>query len=208
MILLAQKNTLFTNRFFGAAWSFVSFRSLRRGCLYFGVLSSFPAFLLSGFPAFLISCFPAFLLFCFPSLRFSCFPAFTFFDVYTRLCKALCPHPGEMVYLAYLKFLLFFTFFMLSCFPACLLSCFSTFLLVCFAVLLLQFVSAFVFTWLCFAVLVLLSFLCRVVLHIMLTLSCSVCVQFSPYQPAVVQRRSGSSMASLDKASAAWLYSR
>ena len=66
------------------------------------MLSSFPAFLLSGFPAFLISCFPAFLLFCFPSLRFSCFPAFTFFDVYTRLCKALCPHPGEVVYLTYL----------------------------------------------------------------------------------------------------------
>ena len=59
-----------------------------------------------------------------------------------------------MVYLAYLKFLLFFTFFMLSCFPACLLSCFSTFLLVYFAVLLLRFVSAFVFACLCFAVLV------------------------------------------------------
>ena len=94
-------------------------------------------------------------------------------------------------------FLLFFMIFLLSCFPACLLSCFSTFLLVCFAVLLLQFVSAFVFACLCFAVLVLLSFLCRVVLHSMLTLACSVRVQFSPYQPAVVQRRSGSSMASL-----------
>ena len=106
-----RKNTLFTNRFFGAAWSFVSFRSLRRGWLYFGVLSSFPAFLLSGFPAFLISCFPAFLLFCFPSLRFSCFPAFTFFDVYTRLCKALCPHPGEVVYLTYLALIIIFHVF-------------------------------------------------------------------------------------------------
>ena len=183
MILLAQKNILFTNRFFGAAWSFVSFRSLRRGWLYFGVLSSFPAFLLSGFPAFLISCFPAFLLFCFPSLRFSCFPAFTFFDVYTRLCKALCPHPGEVVYLTYL---VFFTFFFLvansiltqiSYFPACpafpviLLSCFSAALPLCFP-------------------------------------GYPGLARSPPYQPAVVQRGSGSSMASFDKASAAWLYSR
>ena len=95
------------------------------------MLSSFPAFLLSGFPAFLISCFPAFLLFCFPSLRFSCFPAFTFFDVYTRLCKALCPHPGEMVYLPYLMFLLFFMIFLLSCLSACLLFYFPNVLLRC-----------------------------------------------------------------------------
>ena len=167
------------------------------------MLSSFPAFLLSGFPAFLISCFPAFLLFCFPSLRFSCFPAFTFFDVYTRLCKALCPHPGEMVYLAYLMFLLSFMIF-----PACLLVCFSTFLMFCFAVLLLLFVSAFVFACPCFAVHVLVAVRCRLVLRIVLTLSRSVRFQCSPYQPADVQRRSGSSMASLDRASAAWLYSR
>ena len=108
-----------------------------------------------------------------------------------------------MVYLAYLMFLLFFMIF-----PAFLLVCFSTFLLFCFAVLLLRFVSAFVFACLCFAVHVLLVFRCRLVLHIVLTIACSVRVQFSPYQPAVVQRRSGSSMASLDKASAAWLYSR
>ena len=30
------------------------------------------------------------------------------FDIDTRLCKALCPHPGEVVYLTYL---VFFTFF-------------------------------------------------------------------------------------------------
>ena len=78
----------------------------------------------------------------------------------------------------------------------------------CFAVLLLLFVSAFVFAFPCFAVHVLLAVRCRLVLRIVLTLSCSVRVQCSPYQPADVQRRSGSSMASLDKASAAWLYSR
>jgi len=71
-------------------------------------LVCFLLFLLSSFPAFLLFWVPAFLLFCFPSLRFSCFPAFTFFDVHTRLCKALCPHPGEVVYLTYL---VFFTFF-------------------------------------------------------------------------------------------------
>ena len=188
--------------------SLVCFLLFLLSCFPAFLLSGFPAFLLSCFPAFLLSCFPAFLLFCFPSFRLSCYPAFPIFDIDTRLCKALCPHPGEMVYLAYLMFLLFFMFFMLSCFPACLLSCFSTFLLVCFAVLLLRFVSAFVFACLCFAVHVLLVFRCRLVLHIVLTIACSVRVQFSPYQPAVVQRRSGSSMASLDKASAAWLYSR
>ena len=77
-------------------------------CFLLFLLSCFPPFLLSGFPAFLLSCFPAFLLFCFPSFRLSCFPAFPIFDIDTRLCKALCPHPGEVVYLTYL---VFFTFF-------------------------------------------------------------------------------------------------
>ena len=88
------------------------------------LLSCFPAFLLSDFPAFLLSCFPAFLLFCFPSFLLSCFPAFSIFVIVTRLCKALCPHPGEMVYLAYLMFLLLFMIF-----PAFLLVCLFAFLL-------------------------------------------------------------------------------
>ena len=174
MILLAQKNTLFTNRFFGAAWSFVSFRSLRRGWLYFGVLSSFPAFLLSGFPAFLISCFP--------SLRFSCFPAFTFFWCLYTIVQSTLPAPGRGC-LPNLPSI--FHFFLvsnsiltqISYFPACpafpvvLLSCFSAALLFCFPVY-------------------------------------PGLARSPPYQPAVVQRGSGSSMASFDKASAAWLYSR
>ena len=105
-------------------------------------------------------------------------------------------------------FLSCFPAFLLSCFPAFLLFCFSAFLPFCFALLLRLFVSAFVFAFLCFAVLVLLAFRCRLVLHFVFTLACSDRVQFSPYQPAVVQRRSGSSMASFYKASAACLYSR
>ena len=78
----------------------------------------------------------------------------------------------------------------------------------CFAVLVLLFVSAFVFAFPCFAVHVLLAVRCLLVLRMVLTLACSVRIQCSSYQPADVQRRSGSSMASLDRASAAWLYSR
>ena len=120
-------------------------------CFLLFLLSCFPAFLLSGFPAFLLSCFPAFLLFCFPSFRLSCFPAFPIFDIDTRLCKALCPHPGEMVYLTYLMFLLFFMIF-----PAFLFSCLSAFLLFYFLTVLLR--CAFASVCLCFCVC--LSLLC------------------------------------------------
>ena len=201
-------------------------------CFHAFLLSGFPAFLLSCLPVFLLSCFPsvlfsflsAFLLSCFSYIR--CWytivqstvpapgrddlPSLPNVRCWYTIVQSTMPAPGRdglhnLPTAFCFPWFLIFPAFLLVCFPACLLSCFSTFLLVCFAVLLLRFVSAFVFACLCFAVLVLLSFLCRVVLHIMLTLSCSVRVQFSPYQPAVVQRRSGSSMASLDKASAAWL---
>ena len=152
------------------------------------------AFFFSCFPPFRLSCFSDFLLSCFSNVRY-----------WYTIVQSTLPAPGRdgLPNLPNVSFV----FHDFSCFPACLLSCFSTFLLVCFAVLLLLFVSAFVFAFPCFLH-VLLAVRCRLVLRIVLTLACSVRVQFSPYQPAVVQRRSGSSMASLDKASAAWLYSR
>ena len=39
-----------------------------------------------------------------------CFLVLSIFDTETRLCKARCPHPGEVVYLTYLIFLWFFMF--------------------------------------------------------------------------------------------------
>ena len=74
------------------------------------------------------------------------------FDIDTRLCKALFPHPGEMVYLTDLMFLLFFMIF-----PAFLLACLSAFLLFYFVTVLLRcafaLISSAASAWLHFAML-------------------------------------------------------
>ena len=109
------------------------------------------------------------------------------FDIDTRLCKALCPHPGEVVYLTYL----FFGFSCLICFLVCswLFLAFSwrflgfSWLVLSFPVFYCLLLSFLGFSWL----------FCCLISHSLAYV----------YHPVVVHRRSGSSIASFDKLSAA-----
>ena len=155
------------------SWSFLALRGLSWLALAFpGVSWLCLAFLLSCL------CFFAGFLVCSVSWPF---------DIDTRLCKALCPHPGEVVYLTYL----FFGFSCLICFLVCswlFLALSWRFLgfswlvlsFTGFSCLLLSFLG---FSWL----------FCCLISHSLAYV----------YHPVVVHRRSGSSIASFDKLSAA-----
>ena len=129
-----------------------------------------------------------------------CFLVLSIFDTDTRLCKAPCPHPGKLVYLTYLSYLFvsaFLSYLVCSiCLPASLLS----FLLLACHCCSLGF-SAFLSWLFCFRFFSsLVSFLFS---FIYLYFLLSGFLLLFLYQPGVVHRRSGSSIASFDKLSAA-----
>ena len=160
----------------------------------FSLLSSLCAFL-----ACLLSCLRFFFL-VLSCLVFSAFLSCQFFNTDTRLCKAPCPHPGKLVYLTYLSYLFvsaFLSYLVCSiCLPASLLS----FLLLACHCCSLGF-SAFLSWLFCFRFFSsLVSFLFS---FIFLYFLLSGFLLLFLYQPGVVHRRSGSSIASFDKLSAA-----
>ena len=163
-----------------------------------GIMGRFPCFLLSVLSwrvcslVFFFSCPVLSCLFCFLVL--------SIFDTDTRLCKAPCPHPGKLVYLTYLSYLFvsaFLSYLVCSiCLPASLLS----FLLLACHCCSLGF-SAFLSWLFCFRFFSsLVSFLFS---FIYLYFLLSGFLLLFLYQPGVVHRRSGSSIASFDKLSAA-----
>ena len=160
----------------------------------FSLLSSLCAFL-----ACLLSC----LRFFFSVLScLLCFLVLSIFDTDTRLCKAPCPHPGKLVYLTYLSYLFvsaFLSYLVCSiCLPASLLS----FLLLACHCCSLGF-SAFLSWLFCFRFFSSLVFFLFSFFSIYLYFLLSGFLLLFLYQPGVVHRRSGSSIASFDKLSAA-----
>ena len=164
-----------------------------------GIMGRFPCFLLS-----VLSwrvCSLVFFFFSCPVLScLFCFLVLSIFDTDTRLCKAPCPHPGKLVYLTYLSYLFvsaFLSYLVCSiCLPASLLS----FLLLACHCCSLGF-SAFLSWLFCFRFFSsLVSFLFS---FIYLYFLLSGFLLLFLYQPGVVHRRSGSSIASFDKLSAA-----
>ena len=128
-----------------------------------------------------------------------CFLVLSIFDTETRLCKARCPHPGKLVYLTYLSYLFVSAFW--SYHLCCIGVAASLFLFCC--LLVVSALLAFPLSCLVFSA------------FISSLLSCPFCVRlfdcifYFPtflsflYQPGVVHLRSGSSIASFDKLSAA-----
>ena len=129
-----------------------------------------------------------------------CFLVLSIFDTETRLCKARCPHPGKLVYLTYLSYLFvsaFLSYLVCSTFlPASLLS----FLLLACHCCSLGF-SAFLSWLFCFRFFSSLVSLLFSFIYLYFLLSGFLLLVL--YQPGVVHRRSGSSIASFDKLSAA-----
>ena len=155
------------------------------------LLSSLCAFL-----ACLLSCLLFFLVLSSPL----CFLVLSIFDTETRLCKARCPHPGKLVYLTYLSYLFVSAFLSYLVCSICLPASFLSFLLLACHCCSLGF-SAFLSWLFCFRFFSsLVSFLFS---FIYLYFLLSGFLLLVLYQPGVVHRRSGSSIASFDKLSAA-----
>ena len=128
-----------------------------------------------------------------------CFLVLSIFDTETRLCKARCPHPGKLVYLTYLSYLFVSAF--LSYHLCCIGVAASLFLFCC--LLVVSALLAFPLSCLGFSAFISSLLSCPFCVRLF------VCIFYFPtflsflYQPGVVHLRSGSSIASFDKLSAA-----